>query len=116
MPKLKVPKIDRETTVNSVVEKIGHNFPTLTVISEQKFLMKSRKFIDELRDKNDVNAALVDHTPNNCSHCSKLLEDWTFQPKHSFLLSMGHVQNVNIPVKFCSTCKILFYPGMMKII
>jgi hypothetical protein len=107
-----VPKINREISVDEVVKEISEKFPNMSAIRKDEFLVKSRKYIEELFNKPNKNKVINDHVPKLCKYCpSTSLVDWPYKPKKAFLVSMGHIARVEILLKVCRKCKRVFYPG-----
>ena len=110
--KVSIPKLDRDLTVGQVIGNISRRFPTLTNI-EDGFVQRSRRYVEKLHSsKADINRVIKAHSVVKCLSCtdSELIE-WQFKPKKAFLLSMGHLIKIEIPLKFCTSCKTVYYPG-----
>ena len=107
-----VPKIDRDLSVNYLVDKIRDRFPSMESIHSAKFLKKSRKYVEKLAQNPSRNEVISNNTPKVCEFCKEsVLLDWPFKSKKSFLISMGHLVEIEIVLKVCSACKRVFYPG-----
>jgi hypothetical protein len=107
-----VPKLDRDLTVTFVAEKILDHFPTLSS-EKSNFLQENRKFVDTLcsGSSQDITNELIKLTPTVCQVCpSSFLKDWPFKAKTAYFLSMGHLKEINIPVRMCLKCKRAYYP------
>ena len=104
------PKINRDLTVDFVISKIIENFPTMTKIETSK----SRRYVEKLvSTKKDINQTILGQCLGVCAVCpNSILEDWPFKAKKAFLISVGHLLQIEIPAKFCRSCKRLFYPGI----
>ena len=114
LPKTKefVPKIKRDLSIDFVIELIQKNFPNMVSFQSNESLRSSRQFVDRILHNPARNEVIRQHTPTLCYFCDEtILLDWPFKTKHSFLLSMGHIAQVEIPLKVCPTCKRVFYPG-----
>ena len=110
--KVKNPKINRELTIKLVVHNISLHFPTMSKITSTDFVNRSRMYVEKLVSSDARNRTIEEHSRKFCTSCTKkALEDWPFKPKHAYLLSLGHLVKIEIPVKFCRKCKRLFYPG-----
>ena len=114
LPKRKdfVPRINRDLSINFVIEQIQCNFPSMVSLQSNELIRRSRKYVEKLTCNTSRNEIIHQHTPKVCKFCKEtLLLDWPFKSKKSFLLSMGHIAQIEIPLKVCPTCKRVFYPG-----
>ena len=112
------PKLNRDLTVDFVISKMIANFPTMTEIESSKFVTKSRRYVEKLvLNKKDINQKILEKCPSMCAVCpNSVLEDWQFKAKKAFLISVGHLLQIEIPVKFCRICKTVFYPGIKNLL
>ena len=110
-----IPKINRDRTVDFVMSKIGESFPTMTKMESSSFIQKSRRYIEKLLlNKKDINQTIRNQCLSMCTVCTDVvLEDWPWKPRRAFLLSVGHLVQIEIPLKFCRSCLRVFYPGKM---
>ena len=112
--KVKNPKINRDLTTKAVMEKISSNFPTMTQLESSGFSHESRQYLDQVLANKTLQQTMKECSRKNCSSCHKSrLENWPFKPKQAFLLSLGHIVQIEIPVKLCRRCRRIFYPGNM---
>ena len=110
--KIKNPKINRDLTTKVVMDEISKHFPTMTKMNPSGFVTKSRSFVEKLVSSPSINQTIDGSTRKLCTACPEtLLELWPFKPKQAFLLSLGHMTKIDIPVKFCRKCRRIFYPG-----
>ena len=111
--KVSIPKLNRDLTVGEVIRNISRRFPTLTNIEKSGFVQRSRRYVETLHsNKAEINRIIRDRTLSKCSSCTDSnLVEWPFKPKQAFLLSMGHLMKIEIPVKICNSCKTVYYPG-----
>ena len=114
--KVAVPKLDRDITTKIVMNQISEHFPSLTKMESTGFVKKSRRYIEKLFvNANVLNETILKQTLTRCTSCPQsLLEDWPFKPKQSFLFSLGHLMKIEIPLKFCRSCRAVFYPGIVE--
>ena len=111
--KVKNPKINRELTVKVVIENIVNCFPTMSNLEVSGFLMKSRKYIEKQISNNNLQLKINESSRTVCTFCpDSTLEIWGFKAKQSYLLSLGHIARIDIPVKLCRKCKRIFYPEL----
>ena len=112
-PKLASPKMDRESTVKNIVTNISEHFPSITKMEQSGFVQKSRRYVEKLiSNKPNLNDVIKKKCPLKCTTCpDSQLDDWSFKPKQAFLLSMGHLVKIEIPLKICNNCESVFYPG-----
>ena len=107
-----VPKINRDLTINFVIEQIQCKFPSMASFQSNESIRSSREFVEDIIRNQSRNEAILKHTPTVCKFCKEVvLVDWPYKSKQSFLLSMGHISRIEIPLKVCTTCKRVFYPG-----
>ena len=110
---IKNPKINRDLTTAVVMSKISEHFPTMTEMESSGFIRKSRTYVEKMISSKRVQKTLLKCTRNVCTSCPESgLEDWPFRPKQAFLLSLGHLVKITIPVKLCRKCRRIFYPGV----
>ena len=114
--KVSIPKLDRDITTKIVMNQISEHFPSLTKMESTGFVKKSRRYIEKLfASKSVINETILKLTPTWCTSCpGSQLEDWPFKPKQSFLFSLGHLIKIEIPLKFCRSCRAVFYPGIVE--
>ena len=103
--------MDYILTVQNVMSKIKDNFPpTFKSLREGGFVRKSRTFMDSLLASEEKLNQVLGTLPSLCEFCDTLLENWSFKSVKSFLITMGHIKEISIKLKFCKTCKRAFYP------
>lgn len=113
---IKNPKINRDLTTKVVMDKISQHFPTMTEMESSGFITRSRTDVEKLVSSKSVQETILKCTRKVCTSCHEsVLEDWPFRPKQAFLLSLGHLVKVEIPVKLCRKCRRIFYPGVFII-
>ena len=111
------PKLNRDLTVDFVISKIIENFPTMTKVESSKFVTKSRSYVEKLVLDKDINRKILEKCPSVCAVCPNgVLEDWQFKASKAFLISVGHLLQIEIPVKFCRSCKRVYYPGILNLV
>ena len=111
-----VPKINRELSIGFIMENIQKTFPNLASFQSSEKLISSRTFVESLVQNPERNEIILKHIPSSCKFCKKDLLDWNFPTKNSFLLSMGHIAIIKIPLKVCGSCRRVFYPGKLSIL
>ena len=85
--KIRYPKLNRDLTIQVVINKIIKHFPSLTQLDKTTFVSQSRRFIEELISNNERNVTIREHLRNSCTACeNSILEEWKFKPKQAFLL------------------------------
>ena len=104
-------EFDRTKTVALVTESILENLPTATT-DPKNFLKVNKEFVTELCRKKDPSAELLKYCSSTCPRCSEKLTKWAHKTKESFLVSIGELKKVIIPVKKCGNCNILVYPNL----
>ena len=111
--KITFPKLDRDLTTKIVMNQILGKFPSMTSMETTGFIRRSRRYVDKLiANKNLINQTIEKQTLTWCPSCPQTqLEVWPFKPKQAFLLSIGHLVKIEIPLKFCRGCRAVFYPG-----
>ena len=110
--KTPMPKLNRELSTKIVMDKILEHFPSMTKMESTGFVRKSRRYVEKLVTNENRNETVMKQTIKCCTSCPEtLLEDWPFKPKQAFLFSLGHLVKIEIPLKFCRSCKRVFYPG-----
>jgi hypothetical protein len=110
------PKLNRELSTKVVMDKISEHFPTMTKMESTGFVKKSRRYVEKLVSSKNINQTIMGCSRNFCTSCQEtILEDWPFKPKQAFLLSLGHMVKIEIPVKFCRKCRRIFYPGKFSL-
>ena len=110
---ISIPKLDRDLTVDFVTAQIQQYFPTMTS-DRSEFLIKNRKYVEQLSSKEIIDNELVRLMPKACPECqSDSLLDWPFKAKTGYFLSMGQLKEIVIPVKTCRVCRRAFYPQSM---
>ena len=109
--KTKVPKIDRDLSVSFVMNRIREQFPGMGSVQLDEFLKKSRKYLEKLVKNPSKSEIIAEMTPKECKFCQTPLLDWPFKAKQAFLLSMGHISEIEIVIRVCPKCKRVFYPG-----
>ena len=108
-----IPKLDRDLTIDFVMEQIAEHFPTLNS-DRSEFLIKNRKQVEQLSSKDIIDNELVRMMPKICLKCqSSTLIDWPYKAnKTAYFLSMGHLKEIKIPVRTCTVCRRAYYPQM----
>ena len=108
-----VPKLDRDLTVGHVIDNISRYFPSLTKMENSGFVQKSRRYVERLHaNKSEINKMIQDKTLTKCKSCpDSNLSEWSYKPRKAFLLSIGHMIQIEIPIKICTACKTVYYPG-----
>ena len=110
-----VPKINRDLSINFIIENIQLTFPNLATLQSFEVLQTSRFFLESIIHSPSRNEVILQNTPLSCKFCKEGdLLDWPFKTRKSFLLSMGHISKIEIPLKVCCTCRRVFYPGKSK--
>ena len=70
------------------------------------------------RTAEDINLKINDYRSTSCLHCLKsdLLEEWLPPKKvsNAFLITIGFLCQVQIPVMLCTGCGVLNYPKMIQ--
>ena len=103
-------QIDFKLTVNKVIHKVKNGFPTsFRLLEEGSFLVESKTFVAGLLSSGDN---LEDRIPQKCDTCHCDLEDWKRKPARSYLISLGAIKKITIPVKRCPKCSCAFYPDI----
>ena len=110
-PRVRVPKLNRDLSITFVVKQIQEQFPSFSSARSDDFLAKSRKYAEKLFCNPLRNGIIDKKIPQFCQFCKDKLLDWPFKPKKAFLLSMGHMKQIEIKLKICPSCKRVFYPG-----
>ena len=54
----------------------------------------------------------LQNIPENCEDCSCKLSIWKHKTPKSYLLSLGAMRKVDIPVQFCPSCSCAYYPEL----
>ena len=106
-------EFDRAQTVDAVTELILEHIPSATS-DPRTFLKLNKDFVAKLCNKNDLSGELFKHCKSDCPRCSDKLSRYTHKTKESFLLSLGDIKKVTIPVKHCDKCNILVYPYLYQ--
>ena len=108
----KIPKIDRDLTIDFIMKKISIHFPTLSA-NKQKFLQSNRKFVETLSSGQIIDTEMKNQSLHKCPVCPlSLLTEWPFEAKKAYFISLGKLKEIKIPVKMCLQCRSLFYPQM----
>ena len=104
-----VPKLDRDLTVDFVLDRITEYYPSLS--SENDFLLQNRKHVDKLTTSQKINNEMVKYSLKICPNCpDSHLTDWPFKAKTAYFISMGRLKEIQIPVKLCDKCRRAYYP------
>ena len=111
--KIAFPKLNRDVTTKIVMNQILEKIPSLTNMETSGFIRRSRRYVDKLITNKDlINQTIEKQTLTWCPSCPQMqLEVWPFKPKQAFLFSIGHLVKIQIPLKFCRSCRAVFYPG-----
>ena len=58
---------------------------------------------------------LHEHLPTSCDGCHRqeTLREWPHLAKRPFLLSVGHLKEIELPVLICSSCDTANYPNLI---
>ena len=105
-------EIDFKGTVKKVLQRVKHEFPpSYRLLEEGNFLMESKNFVSKLFSSEDD---LEERIPKQCDSCRVGLEVWKRKMPRSYLISLGAIKKVKIPVKICPLCHCAFYPDLYK--
>ena len=107
-------EMDRDGTVDLVIDLVLEHFPTATE-DDTNFLIHNKKYIESLLGKSNIEAELAKNIPQVCPRCNGAVVKWKHKTKNSFLVSLGEIQNVVIPVNQCRKCFILLYPQLYNV-
>ena len=64
----KIPKLERNLTVEFVLEKLAEVFPTLSA-EKNSFLQNNRKFVDEFKTSKSINEEMIKNSLHHCPIC-----------------------------------------------
>ena len=78
-------------------------------------LRKNKIFTQQLLSSTDVNAELTKYAPVTCSKCNAELSKWLHKTKTSFIVTLGEIRCVTIPVRHCLPCNVLYYPQLYHV-
>ena len=109
-----VHEIDRECTVDLVTNSVLEHFPSATE-DHTDFLKVNKQFLEQLFKMKDISAELTRHCVKKCPTCSGNVVSWSHKTKESFLISLGDIKKVRIPVKQCQKCRVLLYPNIYNV-
>lgn len=108
-------KFDRKATVDSVFNKVEKHFPSLTSQKKQQFQVHEKEFTKQICDSKDSSEKLKEYCfQTKCENCTVDLEAWPNRTKNSFLLSVGELKPISIPLKVCPKCKVIVYPDVIQ--
>ena len=105
-----VHEIDFKGTVKKDIQRVKEEFPkSYRLLEEGKFLMESNNFVTKLFSSE---LELEEKIPKICNSCKVVLEVWKRKTPRSYLISLGGIKKVSIPVKVCPLCRCAFYPDL----
>lgn len=107
-------EFNRGSTIDLVLDLIMEYLPTATE-DNSDFLHSNKNFVDQLCKKTDISAELTKYVPRVCPKCSGYLMLWKHKTKNSFIVSLGDIKKVKIPVKHCVKCNLLLYPQLYDV-
>ena len=107
-------EFNRSATIDIVLEHLMEHLPTATEDNEQ-FLKDNKRFVDQLFKKSDISTELAKFIPKLCPKCSGSVTRWLHKTKNSFIVSLGDIKKVTIPVKHCLECNFLLYPELCHV-
>ena len=85
--KIRYPKVNRDLTINIVIQSICEHFPTLTKLETETFVSQSRNFLEKLVSSERRNEMISQHIRKSCTSChNSVLEKWPFEPKKAYFL------------------------------
>ena len=125
-------KADHIKTVDVLLNQLSKHFPSLKEEELKIFLPKNRAFITELRCEVKVNYQLIilyinrsspdiseklkEYLNSVCNWCHSCenLEEWPYNTKSAYVISLGYIGHVKIPLLICKSCGTLNYPDVTK--
>ena len=107
-------EFNRGATIDIVLEFLMEHLPTATEDNEH-FLNVNKNFVDQLFKISDISAELAKFIPKLCPKCSGRVSRWLHKTKTSFIVSLGNIKKVTIPVKHCLKCNFLLYPELYHV-
>lgn len=107
-------EFDRIKSVDFVCERVIEHLPKATEDSIT-YLKVNKEFVSQLSKKKDISAELSKYSFQQCPKCSEQLSKWTHKTKASYLISIGEIKSVIIPVQYCPKCNILLYPNLFDV-
>ena len=107
-------EIDRSATIDHVMDKIIKHFPTATE-NQLEFLYNNKELVKDLVNSSDTCRDLKKYLPTICSNCKESLVEWKHKTKNSYIISIGEMIIVKLPVNLCSWCKVLYYPDLYHV-
>ena len=107
-------EVNRDGTIDLVLDLIMEHLPTATEDCEQ-FLVQNKNFVSQLLKKTNISEELGKYVPRLCNKCGGKVDRWQHKPKTSFVISLGEIKTVTIPVKQCVNCYILLYPQLFHV-
>ena len=107
-------EVNRDGTIDMFLDSVMEHVPTATEDNEN-FLSLNKAFVERLLSKANISAELVKYSPKICPKCSENLVKWWHKTKNSFLVTLGEIKCVTIPVRYCKKCGILIYPQLYNV-
>ena len=103
-------QIDYKLTVKYVIKKVRSDFPpNFRELEDGNFLTESRVFVNQLYQSGDE---MDKNLPNSCDLCKCDLEVWKRKPPVSYLMTLGGLKKISIPVRRCPSCHCAYYPDL----
>lgn len=107
-------QINFKSTVEKVVSGIKTHFPsTFRSCEDGSFLAKSKTFVDSMISSGNIEHVL-DCVPSECETCGVKLEDWQRKIPRSYLITLGTIKKIKIPVKGVPVASVLSIPTCLR--